>query len=216
MTLTLRNKAPVATAVEVADREAERYQLADRLAQEIAAKHLSPKGTLGLSPELDEKRHRYGICDEAFLAKPAFDRVYVKQIEPRYQEGKTYGGTSLWMPETAQKRELQESCRGVLVSAGLKALDNLKSNGIQVGDTVEFIRFGIFHKPICALSGGHLEYLLVLRDGDIIGSEEIVDRERAGAVKFVEEQVAVGVFETRVVTEGKEYRAREAFVDESY
>lgn len=196
--------------------EAKQMELADRLAKDIADNHLSPVGALGLPAKLDERRIRYGIPDEAFLAKPAFDRVFVYQIEARHQEGKTYGGTSIIMPETAQKREVQESCRGVLVSAGLKALDNLKSNGIEVGDVVEFIRFGIFHKPICALLYGHLIHILVLRDGDIVGSEDIVERERAGALKITEEAVAPGVYEHRVQYGDKEYRPREAFADQSY
>jgi hypothetical protein len=194
--------------------DAEVYELAERIASDIK-KRQSPAGALGLGERLEARRIRYGIPDEAFQEVCLWDRIYVWQIEPRYQEGKTYGGSSIWMPETAQKRERQESCRGVLVSGGLRALDNLRSNGVELGSVVSFIRFGPWHKPIGAFAGPHLQYLLVLRDGDLIGCEDLMDETRDGRVSVTTGLDSAGVLEHQITRDGVTYKRSEAFQDES-
>ncbi len=190
--------------------DAERWELAERIAIDIKENHMAPPGGLGLHPLLDERRLKYGIPDEAFKSGAAFDRVFVWQILPHHEEGKTYAGSSILLPETARKRQLQESFRGVLVSAGLKAMDTLKSNGIQIGAIVEFIRFGIYHKCVGAYAGSHEQHLLVLRDGDIIGCEDTLDYPTS------EVETAPGVFEHRIVIDDKSRNPAQPFIDQSY
>jgi hypothetical protein len=196
------------------DELVERNELANRIEADIKRRQSAP-GALGLPPLLDERRLQYAIPDEAFAETCLWDRIYVWQIMPRYQEGKTYGGSDIWMPETAQKRELQESCRGVLVSAGLRALDNLCSNGVELGSVVSFIRFGPWHKPIGAYAGTHLQYLLVLRDGDLIGCEDLSSELGGGKVLVRRELLSDGTAEHRITRDGVTYGRSEAFQDES-
>lgn len=203
-------------ATKTGPSDAEVWDLAERIAKDIKENHMSPPGALGLPKILDERRLKYGIPDEAFQAEAAFDRMYVWQIMPKYQETKNYGGTLILMPETAQKREKQESCRGIVVSAGLSARDSLKSNGMLVGDIIEFVRFGIFHKQVGSYAGGHSQEILMMRDGDIIGSEDVVERLKTGEVVFKEYEKEPGVFETRAVFNGREYKAKAPLMDESY
>jgi hypothetical protein len=75
------------------------------------------------------------------------------------------------MPHVAKRRTKEEAPRGILVSAGLKALDNLNSNGIDVGFRVHFIRTAPWRMPITMVNGKEF-YLMILRDGDILGSED--------------------------------------------
>src|SRR5690349_8585987 len=94
--------------------------------------HMSPMHKpLGLGPLVEQKRWRYGIPDEAFFNQcAAFNKVLVSQIPE--EESDTYEGTVILKTEVTKKRELVEAPRGVIVSAGLQALDELRSNGIDI------------------------------------------------------------------------------------
>jgi hypothetical protein len=138
---------------------------------------VSPAGALGLDPHLDARRLEWGITDAAFAVQAAFDRVLVWQI-PVYRDGFAEGG-KIFIPQTAQDRAQQEAPRGILVSAGLAARDQLESHGILLGDVVTLLRLAPFRLP-CEMVGGRRLYLLVLSAGDIVGSEDTATRLRNG------------------------------------
>lgn len=187
------------------------WDLADRLAAAIKER-MSPAGALGLPALLDERRLRYGIPDEAFQEEALFDRIYVWQIEPRHEQGKkTFGDTSIIKPESQQKRALKESSRAVLLSAGLKALSELNSNGVRIGHIVNLIRMSPWHKLIGNYMGLDI-HLLVLRSGDLVGSEDIVDLKKAG--KVIVEVVNGGHQLTD--EDGQVWAPKDTFVDDSY
>jgi len=158
-------------------------RLANRIAQDVQDNHMSPLGKLGLPKLLDERRMRYGIPDEAFEEQAIFDRIFVWGIEEKHEEGETFAGTSIIKPETSEKRILHESTRGVLFSAGLKALDVLRSNGIDLGHIVGVVRLHPWHKVVGVYGGGHEKHKLVLRVGDLVGSEDLGELYRKGRVK---------------------------------
>lgn len=133
-------------------------------------KHFSPPGTLGLTKLLDEKRCRYGIPDTAWTTQPAFDQVLVWQIP--VDDGKTYGGGLIQKTETALKRELQEAPRGVLVSAGLTALDQLRSHGIDIGHTIDFYQIAPLRKRLPTIAGKE-PTLVMIQARYVFGSEEL-------------------------------------------
>lgn len=143
----------------------------DKLAKKLE-KRLSPRGSLGIPELLDDRRLQYGIPDGAFKVQASFDRILVHQIAKNDKE--TYGDTSILMPQVSQVREREEANRGILVSAGLKALDNLRSNGIDIGHIINFIRLSPWRMPVDCIDGTYL-YIMILRDGDIIGSEDLAD-----------------------------------------
>jgi co-chaperonin GroES (HSP10) len=130
---------------------------------------VSPPGSLGLPPLLEAKRLKYQITDGAFKVRPAFDRILVHQISEH--EGETFGGGSIIMAPTIAKREEIETPRGVIVSSGLLALDHLRSNCVDVGHTVYFVQNAPWRIRV-DVNRGHLYYVMVLRDGDLIGSED--------------------------------------------
>jgi hypothetical protein len=159
-----------------------------RLAESLGEKlkeHISPPGQCKAQvvkdfPKLEEYRLKYGIPDAAFTTMEAtFDRILVFQA-PRVL-GNKIEGSKLYMPDSARRREEESVPRGIIISAGLKARDNLVSNGIDIGHMVNFIRLSPFRIPYMSISGQEF-YLLVMRDGDIIASEEL-PAEREGGLR---------------------------------
>lgn len=138
-------------------------------------------GVLKLPPLLEMRRDQYGIIDGAFAARPVYDRVFIWQIP--MEESETFGGGLILKTERTKQMEHEEAPRGIVVGAGLKALDSLRSNGIDLGHIVSFVRLSPYRKP-CGRGYGNLEeYVIILRDGDIIASEDLEQEVRAGRVK---------------------------------
>lgn len=163
----------------------------ERLAREIGS-HIS-EGSIGLGPLVDKKRKQYGIPDEAFFNQcPAFNKILVAQIPE--DEGETYGGEGglIIKTEIAKTRELVEAPRGVIVGAGLQALDVLRSNGMDIGHTVGFTRLAPFRRPFATIAGERLT-LIVLVAGDIVDSEDLGQQLRARKVRVVAKQNDEGV-----------------------
>lgn len=126
---------------------------------------MSPPGVLGLCPLLDARRIECGIPDSAFKMAAMFDRVMLYQIDPG--DGEHYGDTGIVMPEVGKVREKEEAPHGIIVSAGLGALDILRSHGSGLGHHVMFVRSSPWRVPFERI-GGHAFYLIPLRTGDLI------------------------------------------------
>ena len=147
---------------------------------EATLEKMSPPGALGLPPLLEAKRLKYQITDGTFRVHPAFDRILVFQISEH--EGETFGGGAIIMAPTVAKREEVETPRGVIISAGLLALDHLRSNCIDIGHTVYFVQNAPWRIRV-DVNRGHLFHVMVLRDGDLIGSEDTQEAVRKGNLK---------------------------------
>lgn len=209
-------QAHTTTKVPMVD-ESKLWDLADRIAKSIQERQ-AKWGALGLSKLLDERRMRYGIPNEAFEEHAVYDRILVWQLEPRHEEGKkTYGDSSIIRPETAKKASVQESCRGVLVSAGLLALDHLRTNGMELGHIVTFVRLSPWRKIVASYEGNEIP-LLILRSGDIIASEDLQTnlRSRQARVLWDEGDAARAAGHVFIDESGKRWAPVEPFRDESY
>jgi co-chaperonin GroES (HSP10) len=137
-------------------------------------------GALNLPPLLEKRRDKYGIIDGAFAAQPVYDRVFVWQIP--MEESETFGGGLIIKTERTKQMEHEEAPRGIIVGAGLKALDSLRSNGIDVGHIVSFVRLSPYRKP-CGRGFRNLEeHVIILRAGDIIASEDLAEVAREGGI----------------------------------
>lgn len=172
----MREAIDIQSAVKQARLEQQAEEMAAKLSQSML-KHMSPAGALGLPTLLDERRLRYGIIDECFSVQVAYDRILVYQIEPVYAEGGKVGLIEL--TDKAKQGMKQEAPRGVLISAGLGALDVLQSNGIDLGHIVHFCRVAPWRLPM-AMIDGHTIYSIILRDSDIVGSEDLATKLRSG------------------------------------
>ena len=155
------------------------------------ARHMSAPGALGLPELLEKRRLEYSIVDQAFAQEAVFDRIYVWQI-PR-TGGETYEGTLIIRPDQAKQRE-EDSCpRGIIISAGMKGLDNLRSNGLDLGHIVQFIRASPWRMPIGNIKGVEIPPLMVMRDGDLVSSEDLAAARRNGKVRTITVEVNGGI-----------------------
>lgn len=158
----------------------------------IIQSKMSGPGKLGLPPLLDERRLEFGLMDSAFDVQAAFDRVLVYQIPPKHYAKGTFGeGSRIVMSDRAQDAETRQAPRGIVVSAGLRALDELKSNGIELGDIVMFNIVQPWRVEYDIIDGKR-PYLLVMHSGHLIGSEDAARRVRSGALSVSTEELPSG------------------------
>lgn len=159
----LRDKA------EAQHRLVQRALVAEAIADELE-KSLKPLGYYNIPELLDRRRLEYGIPNGAFESYPAFDKVYVHQIAVKERRTYTEGG-SLVMPDAVVSVDRNRAPRGIIVSAGLAALDSLRSSGIEVGHIIRFKKLAPFIQPVAEIQGQELT-IMVIRDGDIVSSED--------------------------------------------
>jgi co-chaperonin GroES (HSP10) len=182
------------------------------LALEIDAdtkRQMSPPGALGLNSVLEAKRLAHGLIDPCFETCASFDRIFVWQIQA--QEKLTASG--IVMPQASIKRVSQETPRGIVVSAGLRAMDIMRSNGMGVGDTVTFIRQGMWRITIGQVRGVDV-HLMVLSVGDICSNEDLALRLRKKEVSYAWEEETS---EHRLVdVNGKLLKPQSAWVGADY
>lgn len=135
---------------------------------------ISPLGTFGASiPELlDRRRLEFGMPDDVLRQQCAFDRMLIFQIAPHFSSGNTFGSTKIIMTDKTKARKRDEAPLGIIVSAGLSALDHLRSNGMDLGHIVAFAKYTPY-KYVCTMVDTEELQLLLVRSGDIIGSEDL-------------------------------------------
>ncbi len=150
--------------------------------REIQAR-MSPAGALGLPPLLDARRLEHGIIDAVFDQQPLFDRVFVFQIEAKWAQGQFFPGTSIIQPESSKKRREREAPVGIIVSAGQKALDVLRANGVDLGHIITHIRLGMWRMPVGEVGGMEVP-VCMLRVGDLTSSFDLAANLRASKVSI--------------------------------
>lgn len=168
-----------------------RWGLSEKDAEDMAAS-MSPLGTLGLPGLLDKRRWEHGIPDSAFDVQPSFESVYIFQVP--LHDGETFSKDSrVLKPESSATREAKESPRGIIVGAGLTAMDELKSHGMDLGHLVTIIKLAPY-RVYCSIHSGKWDYLLDLRAGDIHGSVDTATLLREGKIKLVDGYTKEGGF----------------------
>lgn len=141
---------------------------------------------LGIPPLLETMRQAHLIPTGAFACTPCFDWVYLYQVarEDKEELNQTYAGSSIFMPETVKAAKKDEACRGVLVAAGPRALDYLRTNGIELGHVVRFCKFTPFRLLADVVMQQEL-WILALRCESIAGSETLEQERRAKHAEVV-------------------------------
>ena len=130
---------------------------------------VSEKLAVKLPPLLEARRREFAIPDCCFTRVAMFDRCLIFQITEGAQ--KASPGSMLWAPETAQARNLKDAPRGVVITAGLAALDYLWANGVRPGNIVNFVRLSPWRMPVGTVKGTEIQ-LHVVRAGDIVAHED--------------------------------------------
>lgn len=155
---------------EKQNRLVERALVAEAIADDLLAS-LAPRGTYNIPMLLEERRFEYGIPNGAFEQFPVFDKVYVWQITLTERRTYTQGGAVI-KPDAVIAADQNTAPRGIIVSAGLQALDSLRSTGIDIGHIIRFKKFSPFIQPVAEIQGKNLT-VMVIRDGDIVSSEDL-------------------------------------------
>lgn len=150
---------------------------------EVMRKRMAPAGALGLPKLLDQRRLEYGVTDGAFDRQASFNRVFIWQI-PMQKGDKFESDSLIHMPESVQQREKAKAPQGIIISAGLTALDHLRSHGIDLGHKVLFCHAAPYHIRYDTVLGLE-QHLIVLLAGDIIGSEDLATNLKTRAVRYV-------------------------------
>lgn len=128
--------------------------------------------------KLQERLREYHV--PAFTGQMCFDKIAIWRLAP---QGTTYKYASdgtmmteggLAVPDEARRSEN----RGILVSAGLKAMDVLNDNCIELGDIIWFGRFAGDEKTMLTSSA----QFLLASVNDIVGSEDLLERLHNGRV----------------------------------
>lgn len=140
--------------------------------RDLIASRMSPKGALGLPPKLDEARCTHGIPDSAFKMQAVYDRVLVFQVAMHV--GETYEGGLVVLSENTRDRETRKAPLGIIVSAGLKALDILRSNGMDLGHRIIHTNSAPYFVRFDNILGKDW-HLIVLQAGQITASFDLAD-----------------------------------------
>lgn len=167
---------------EKQNRLVQRGLVAEAIADELE-KSLAPLGTYNIPMLLDKRRFEYAIPNGAFEHYPAFDKVYIHQITISERRTYTAGGTVL-KPDAIISSDRNTAPRGIIISAGLQALDSLRSTGIDVGHIVRFKKFSPFIQPVAEIQG-HVLTVMVIRDGDIVSSEDLAREYHSRAISII-------------------------------
>jgi co-chaperonin GroES (HSP10) len=163
----------------VARREIEVEELRQaRMARMAKGKALA---AMKLPPLLAQRRLQYTIPDGCFSQFPLFDRVLLYQLGEKHQTDKI---GSIYLPEVTQERLHDETPRGVIVGAGPKALDELRSNGVDLGHVVRFVKYTPY-RLIVDFAANKQVTCLVLTSGSIVSSEDLEEERRSGTKTLV-------------------------------
>lgn len=171
---------PAEPKIDLVDHEL----LDDEKRTKLIKEKMSPAGALRLPPLLEAARLKYGIPDSFFKSQAAFDRIYIFPLDPDDEEKKVKG-TNIFKPQATRLRDKQEGNRGVLISAGLTAMDRLMSHGIELGHVVTTNKNVPFARRCDEILGVPM-FFLVMRDGDLAGSETLAEDILAGKKRVVE------------------------------
>jgi chaperonin GroES len=115
--------------------------------------------------KLDERRKTYSIPPTPY--QPAAKNVLVYRLP---SEERTAGG--LYVPQEHQTKK----SRGVLIAAGLSALDVLADHLIEVGDIVWFGHYAGRDAEVKRDAGSDAIRMVQIKVEDILGSEDTLDR----------------------------------------
>lgn len=150
----------------------------------LIKERMSPPGALRLPEKLEAARLKHGIPDGFFRVAAGFDRIFVFPIDP-FDADEKMPNSPIYRPELTKQKDLQEGYRGVLISAGLTAMDRLMSHGYELGDIVMTNKNVPFARRMELIEGKPM-FVLVMRDGDLAGNETLQGDILAGKRRVVD------------------------------
>ena len=119
----------------------------------------------------------------AIPGPPSFDNVLVLRLP--LKERKTEGGIILNATTKFGDWEAEPESEGILVAAGLQALDSFRSHDIVIGDHVEIGRFAGWEREAkLDASGNKTARMLKLKAADVNKSFDHGERLEAGLIEL--------------------------------
>jgi len=100
--------------------------------------------------------------------RPVYDRIYVYPIGDKDQDEKI-AGSILYKPQMTKDRFA--ASRGVIVKAGIKALEHMWAHGIELGHIVLVARLSPWERKYEGKGREHT--VMVLRSSEIVSSEDL-------------------------------------------
>lgn len=147
-------------------------------------KHMSPPGSLLLPPFLEARRQEYGLPDCIFSIDAVFQHLFLFQLAGEEHKDKQYGDSGLFMTDRAAAREEKEEPRGIIVSAGVDALDYLVSHGMCMGHIVYFCEEAPYGIRVGIVEGKEKK-LVMIDAGDVVASQDLAKARLAGDLQVV-------------------------------
>jgi hypothetical protein len=179
---------------ESQNRLVQRALVAENIAEALE-RSIAPLGTYKIPGMLDRRRLEFGIPNGCFEHFPLYDKVYIWQLN--MSERTTYSeGGAILKPEARKAHDRATAARGIIVSAGLAALDSLRSTGVDIGHIVRFKKFSPFIQVVQEISGVELT-VMTMRDGDVVSSEDLARDFHDGRVRIVNVSQEKGGYDHR-------------------
>lgn len=119
-------------------------------------------------------------CQEVGIEPPTYQPMDNNVVVWRLPPLKITAG-GIVVPDEAQSPH----SKGILLAVGPRARDVLYSNGIEEGDVVIFARFSGWETPDRTTTRQLATEYLILKDRDIIGSDDLRVELSAGRAKYV-------------------------------
>ncbi len=163
-------------------------RLADdyRREMEHRMEHVSPLGTMNLPALLDERRVGHAVPDSAFRLGPLFDQVVLWPLEEAdLGDGKI--SEHLFAAPSSRSNDELKSPRCLILDAGVLAIDQLRSNGADIGHIVYIIHLNPWWIPCGRSKRGKDWYVRLVTADRVVGSEDFAREKREGKVRIVED-----------------------------
>jgi hypothetical protein len=114
------------------------------------------------------------------------------------------------MPESVKQREKNKAPAGIIVSAGLSALDQLRSHGVDLGHKVLFCHTAPYHIRYDSVLGVE-QHLIILQACDIIGSEDLASNLKSREVRYLARRTKTSVEHTFIDENGNPWLPADAW-----
>lgn len=123
--------------------------------------------------KLEQRRKQYDIPDVPYL--PVGKTILIYRLP---NETVTAGG--IHIPQTAEEPKPQ----GVLLAAGLAALDVMNDALVEIGDIVWFAKYAGWEKSVKSDPGNKDKDIIQMKIEDLLGSEDALGRLGKGKVRL--------------------------------
>ena len=151
-----------------------------------------------MSSLLERRMKQFDIPD--WPGEATFARILVFRIPDKAAKRDTFvEGGSIVKPETTRSNDEFRSPRGVIVSAGLQAMDVMRGHGMQLGELIWMSSYTPWRFEIDTKEDGKPVEFYFMQVGDISLSEDLLAARKTGKLKVElrnnKHQLIVGIDE---------------------